>query len=365
VLLGFPNEQPGGVGQPPRFGTRVTIEAERLPGVQVGAGRKTAVVIAGVVLLAVLVVASVFIGSGNIPFADVWKALQQDSGSSTDLIVRQFRIPRTLLAIVVGIALGLAGAIIQPLTRNPLADPGILGVNAGAYTAVVLVAALLGSAVNTAMVGFAMLGALLAAVIVYGVGNTGLAGGTPTKLVLTGVALGAVLTGISFAVTLTKPEVFDRVRFWSAGSLQGRQFDTLWSVLPFIVIGTAIALLMPRALNALSLGDDLAVALGSRPGVTKLAGVVAVTLLCGAATAAAGPIAFVGLMVPHALRSVVGPDQRWIMPLSLLAAPILMLTADILGRIVVSSELPVGVVTAFLGAPVLIALTRRKGARGL
>ena len=319
----------------------------------------------GAVLLAMLVVASVFIGSGNIAFADVWAALQHDAGGSSDLIVRQFRIPRTLLAIVVGIALGLAGAIIAPLTRNPLADPGILGVNAGAYTAVVVAAALLGSSVTITLVVFAMLGALVAALIVYGVGNAGPAGGTPTKLVLTGVALGAVLTGISFAITLTMPEVFDRIRFWSAGSLQGRQFDTLWAVLPFVAVGTAIALLLPRALNALSLGDDIAIAQGSRPAVTKLAGVVAVTLLCGAATAAAGPIAFVGLMVPHALRSIVGPDQRWIMPLSLLAAPILMLAADILGRVVVSAELPVGVVTAFLGAPVLIALTRRKGARGL
>ena len=136
-------------------------------------------------------------------------------------------------------------------------------------------------------------------------------------------------------------------------------------MLPFITVGVLIALAMPRALNAMSLGDDVAVALGSRPALTKLAGITAVTLLCGAATAAAGPIAFVGLMVPHALRAVVGPDQRWIVPLSLVAAPILMLSADILGRVVVSTELPVGVVTAFIGAPVLIALTRRKGVRGL
>jgi iron complex transport system permease protein len=161
------------------------------------------------------------------------------------------------------------------------------------------------------------------------------------------------------------PEVFDRIRFWSAGSLQNRQFDTLLAVLPFIAVGAFIALLLPRALNALALGDDVAVALGSKPALTKTAAVAAVTLLCGAATAAAGPIAFVGLMVPHAVRSIVGPDQRWIVPLSILAAPILMLTADIIGRVVVSSELPAGVVTAFIGAPVLIALVRRKGARGL
>ncbi|MBM9468507.1 iron chelate uptake ABC transporter family permease subunit [Nakamurella sp. YIM 132084] len=316
-------------------------------------------------LLAALVIASLFVGSGDIPVADVWSALWHDTGSSTDLIVRDYRVPRTLLCVVVGIALGLAGAIMQPLTRNPLADPGILGVNAGAYTAVVFAAAILGTAVNITLVICALAGALIAALVVYGVGNRGPAGGTPTKLVLTGVAVNAVLTGISFAVTLVEPAVFDRVRFWSAGSLQGRQFDTLWAVLPFVAVGVVIALCMPKALNALSLGDDLAVALGSRPAATKAAGVVAVTLLCGAATAAAGPIAFVGLMVPHAIRSIVGPDQRWVMPLSLLGAPILMLTADMLGRVVVSSELPVGVVTAFLGAPVLIALTRRKAVRGL
>ncbi len=330
-----------------------------------GAGRKAAAVTVGVVLLAGLTVASIFIGSGNISAAQVWAALGHHSGSTTDLLVRDFRVPRTLLAIVVGIALGLAGAVIQPLTRNPLADPGILGVNAGAYCAVVLAATFLGSAVDLTLVLCSLVGALVAALVVYGVGNSGPAGGTPTKLVLTGVALGAVLSGVAFAVTLTRPEVFDKIRFWSAGSLQGRQFNTLWAVLPFIAAGVVIALFMPRALNALSLGDDLAVALGSRPGVTKAAGIVAVTLLCGAATAAAGPIAVVGLMVPHALRSIVGPDQRWIMPLALLAAPILLLSADIIGRVVVSSELPVGVVTAFLGAPVLIALTRRKGARGL
>lgn len=327
--------------------------------------RRLATIVVGLVLLALLAVASLFIGSGDIPPAEAWRLLLEGDGSSNAVIVREYRVPRTLLAIVVGIALGLSGAIIQAITRNPLADPGILGVNAGAYTAVVLAAAFLGSSLTGAHVAFSLAGALLASLVVYGIGTTGPAAGTPTKLVLTGTAFGAVLTGISFAVTLTRPEVFDRVRFWAAGSLQNRQFDTLWAVLPFIIAGVALALLLPRALNALALGDDVAVALGSRPALTKLVGVAAVTLLCGAATAAAGPIAFVGLMIPHALRSLVGPDQRWIVPLSLLAAPILMLAADLLGRVAVSSELPAGVVTAFLGAPVLIALTRRKGARGL
>ncbi|MEA5119243.1 MAG: iron chelate uptake ABC transporter family permease subunit [Propionicimonas sp.] len=333
--------------------------------VDVLARRRVAVVAVGLGLLALVMLASLFVGSGDLPVAAVWQALGQDSGSSTDLIVRQYRVPRTLLAVVVGAALGLSGAIIQAITRNPLADPGILGVNAGAYTAVVFAAAVLGPSLSVTHVVIALAGALLAALVVYGIGTVGPAGGTATKLVLTGTALGAVLTGISFAVTLTRPEVFDRIRYWSAGSLQGRQFDTLWAVLPFIAAGTVIALLLPRALNALALGDDTAVALGSRPALTKLAGVAAITLLCGAATAAAGPIAFIGLMVPHALRALVGPDQRWIVPLSLIVAPILLLVADMIGRLVAAAELPAGVVTAFVGAPVLILLTRRVPGRSL
>lgn len=327
--------------------------------------RRVGFTIAGVLILALLATASLLVGSGDISPAEALHLLRSNDDSSNALIVREFRAPRTLLAIVVGLALGLSGAIIQALTRNPLADPGILGVNAGAYTAVVFAASWFGSSLTGAHIAFALAGALIASLVVYGIGATGPAGGTPTKLVLTGTAFGAVLTGISFAVTLTRPDVFDRVRFWAAGSLQNRQFDTLLAVLPFIVAGALIALLLPRALNALALGDDVAVSLGSHPAITKLAGVASVTLLCGAATAAAGPIAFVGLIVPHALRSLFGPDQRWIVPLSLIASPILMLAADILGRVVVSSELPAGVVTAFIGAPVLIALTRRKGARGL
>ncbi len=329
------------------------------------ASRGVVVMIVGAILLLLLSIVSLLVGSGSISVTDAWNALWHDDGSTPALLVRDYRVPRTLLAIVVGIALGLAGTIIQAITRNPLADPGILGVNAGAYTAVVIAALFFGSSLSAGHVLFALFGAFVASVVVYGIGTTGRAGGTPTKLVLTGTAFGAVLSGVSYALTLTNSDLFDKVRFWSAGSLQNRQFDTLWPVLPFIVVGTVIALVLPRSLNALALGDDVALALGSKPGLTKVAGVVAVTLLCGAATAAAGPIAFVGLMVPHALRTFVGPDQRWIMPLSLIAAPILLLSADIVGRLVVSSELPAGVVTAFIGAPVLIALTRRKGARGL
>lgn len=346
--------------------THITHQAMRAASVA-PRRRATGTLVAGLglMLLVSLTGLSLFVGSGDINPAEAWAALLGDGSSTTELLVREYRVPRTLLAILVGIALGLSGVVIQALTRNPLADPGILGVNAGAYTAVVFGAAFLGSTVTASHVWIAMGGALIASLLVYAIGTSGTAGHTATKLVLTGVAFGAVLSGISFAVTLMLPEVFDRVRFWSAGSLQGRTFDTLWAVLPFIAAGTFIALMMPRALNAMSLGDDVAVALGSRPLLTRLAGVASVTLLCGAATAAAGPIAFVGLMVPHALRSIVGPDHRRLVPLSLLAAPALMLAADVLGRVVISSELPVGVVTAFIGAPLLIAITRRSAVRAL
>ncbi|WP_261624671.1 FecCD family ABC transporter permease [Nesterenkonia marinintestina] len=335
--------------------------------------RRAGVVLLALGILVVLAWASLFVGSGDITAARTWEILgawirgELPAGDrdTAVLIILERRLPRTVLAVLVGAALGLSGTLMQALTRNPLADPGLLGVNAGAYTAVVIGSATMGITVGTGHVWLALGGALVTAVVVYGVGTSGRLGGSPAKLVLTGVAVGAVLSGLSFAITLAMPEVFDKVRFWSAGSLQGRTFDEITAVLPFLAAGTALALLLPPALNALALGDDAAVALGSRPALTRILGLAAITLLCGAATAAAGPLSFIGLIVPHALRMILGPDHRWLVPMSLLAAPILMLAADELARLVVAAELPTGVVTAFLGAPVLIALTRRKGVREL
>lgn len=335
--------------------------------------RRAGIVLLGVLLAAALAWLSLFVGSGDISAArtleilGAWTRGELPAGQrdTAELIILERRLPRAVLAVLVGAALGLAGTLMQALTRNPLADPGLLGVNAGAYTAVVIGSATMGVTVGTGHVWLALLGALLTAVVVYGIGTSGRLGGSPAKLVLTGVAVGAVLSGLSFAITLAMPEVFDRVRFWSAGSLQGRTFDEITAVAPFLAVGTALALMLPPALNALALGDDAAVALGARPALTRLLGLAAVTLLCGAATAAAGPLSFVGLIVPHALRMLFGPDHRWLVPMSLLAAPILLLAADELARLAVAAELPTGVVTAFLGAPVLIALVRRKGVREL
>ncbi|WP_442956666.1 iron chelate uptake ABC transporter family permease subunit [Plantibacter sp. Leaf171] len=270
-----------------------------------------------------------------------------------------------LLAIGVGAALGLAGAMMQAVTRNPLADPGILGVNAGAYLAVVLAVAIAGTADLGSYVWWSFAGAGVASVVVYVIGSRGRAGATPVRLVLAGVALSATLQGVTFAITIRNPDIFDKIRFWQAGSLQNRQLDVFLGVLPFLVVGALLALVVSRSLNAVALGDDLATSLGTKVLRTRVLSVVAITLLCGSATAAAGPIAFLGLMSPYLARAVVGPDQRWTLPFTMVFAPIIFLLSDLLGRVAVQGEMPVGIVTAFIGAPVLIVLIRRSKAQGL
>jgi len=311
-------------------------------------------------VLALVCLASLFIGSGDISAAAALDALRHGGSDTTAILVNQFRVPRMYLGVLVGAALAIAGALMQAVTRNPLADPGILGVNAGAYFAVVLAIAFTGATNISSYIGWALAGAGVTTLIVYLIGTRGRSGATPVLLVLAGVAVGAVLGGIGRGVTLLNPDVFDKIRFWNAGSLQGRQIDTVTGVLPFIVIGLVLALTLPRALNAVALGDDVAVSLGAHIARTRVLAVVAVTILCGAATAAAGPILFLGLLVPYIARSIVGPDQRWIFPFSLVLGPIVFLAADVLGRVLVDAELPVGIVTAFVGAPVLIALMRRR-----
>ena len=311
-------------------------------------------------VLVVVCVASLFIGSGDISLSAALGALQHGGTDTTAILVNQFRVPRMYLGLLVGAALAIAGALMQAVTRNPLADPGILGVNAGAYFAVVLAVAFTGATNVSSYIGWAFAGAGVTTLVVYLIGTRGRSGATPVLLVLAGVAVGAVLGGIGRGITLLNPDVFDKIRFWNAGSLQGRQIDTVTGVLPFIVVGLILALTLPRALNAVALGDDVAVALGAHIARTRILAIVAVTSLCGAATAAAGPILFLGLLVPYIARSIVGPDQRWIFPFALVLGPIVFLSADVLGRLLVDAELPVGIVTAFIGAPVLIALMRRR-----
>ncbi|KRA23593.1 ABC transporter permease [Microbacterium sp. Root61] len=319
-----------------------------------------------VVILAATVVASILVGARGISVLTVWETLFAFNGSTEHLIVWELRIPRTVVGLLVGPALGLAGALIQAFTRNPLADPGILGVNAGAGFFVTIAIGLLGITDPRGYVWFALLGAAVVTVLVYLIGSTGPGQATPIRLTLAGVALAAVLGGVASGVSLKFPDVFDSMRFWGAGSIGGRDLEVVAAMAPFILAGIALALWSARSLNALALGDDVGRMLGAHVALTRAAVVVSVTLLAGTATALAGPIAFVGLMIPHMVRWFVGPDQRWILAYSLVWAPILILVSDIVGRVLLpSGELRVGLVTAAVGAPVLIVLARRKSVSGL
>ena len=319
-----------------------------------------AIAVPGLLLLLIIATAlSLLIGAKSLPASVVLEALSGTCQSADCTIVLDARLPRTLAGLLAGGALGLAGALMQTLTRNPLADPGLLGVNAGASFAIVLGAALFGysSAQEQLMMAFA--GALVASLIVAFTGSQGGGQLSPVRLTLAGVAL-AALEGLTSGIALLNPDVYDQLRFWQAGSLDIRNLHTLKVVLIPVLTAGATALLLSRALNSLSLGSDTATALGSRVARTQLIGLLAITVLCGSATAVVGPIAFIGLMMPHMARWLVGADHRWSLPVTLLATPALLLFADIIGRVIVPGELRVSVVSAFIGAPVLIFLVRRK-----
>ncbi|MFE5482229.1 FecCD family ABC transporter permease [Streptomyces sp. NPDC056527] len=316
------------------------------------------------VLLGALVLVSllsVWVGTRGIPFTATWSVLWNPDGSETSVIIHDYRIPRTVLGLLVGMALGLSGALMQALTRNPLADPGMLGISLGASAGVVVAIAFLGVGSVLGYVWFAFLGTAVASVAVYLLGSSGRKLATPERLVVAGAAVTAVLYAFNWAVLLLNPRAFDQFRFWTVGSLSGRYFDVVYVILPFVAVGLLIALVLAPALNALAMGDQVGRALGLNVGRTRALGAVAVMLLCGAATAAAGPIGFVGLAVPHVARFVVGPDQRWVLTYSMLLAPVMLIGADVLGRVLgAPGELQVGIITAFLGAPLFIALCRRR-----
>jgi iron complex transport system permease protein len=311
--------------------------------------------------LGVAVLLSLSVGTRSIPLSEVVDAIRSGGDSQNAAIVLDLRLPRTLLGLAVGVALGVGGALMQALTRNPLADPGLLGVNAGAAAAVVIAIAVLGVTGTLAYVWFAFLGAAFASVAVYLIGSAGRGGATPVRLALAGTALSAALIALVYAVVLTDQRLLQSYNQWSIGSVSGRGTEELWAVVPFIVGGLLVAFALARTLNALALGDDSARALGAHVGRTRIAGAAAITLLCGAATAGAGPIYFLGLTVPHMTRAIVGPDQRWMLVYSAVLGPVLLLAADVLGRVIARpGEVQVGIVLAFVGAPVFIALVRRR-----
>ncbi|MGY2085468.1 FecCD family ABC transporter permease [Blastococcus sp. SYSU DS0539] len=329
--------------------------------------RRLATLVLLLVLVAAAAVASIAVGTRAIGVGDVWRALLDSSpGSEEAVIVRQLRVPRTVLGLMVGAALGLAGALMQGHTRNPLGDPGLLGVTAGASLAVVLAISTLGITSPGGYVWFAFVGALTGTVLVYAIGSAGRGGATPVTLALAGAALSALLYALVRAILVSDQQTLDSFRFWVVGSLAGRDADVAWQVAPFLALGVLLALANAPALNLLGLGDDVARGLGQRIWLARAVGLAAITLLCGAATAACGPIAFVGLVVPHAARALTGPDHRWLLPCSALAGAVLLLVADVVGRVVARpGELQVGIVLALIGAPFFITLVRRRRTAGL
>ena len=311
--------------------------------------------------LALVLLLSVSVGARPIPVDRVWGLVWHPDGSDDAIIVHDLRIPRTILGLIVGAALGVGGALMQALTRNPLADPGLLGVNAGAAAAVVTATALIGVVSPLVYVWFAFVGAAVASVVVYGVGAAGRSGATPVRLALAGTAVSFALYAFVQGLVLIDRETLDQYRFWQVGALAGHDPSLSGQIAPFVAFGLLLAFALGRPLNAIGLGDEAGRALGASPGRTRVLGALAITLLCGAGTAAAGPIAFIGLTVPHVARAITGPDQRWVLPYSALLAPVMLLGADVVGRVVNRpGELEVGIVSALIGGPVFIAIVRRR-----
>ncbi|MFC9362211.1 FecCD family ABC transporter permease [Rhodococcus sp. NPDC057014] len=314
-----------------------------------------------VILLGLVLLASVAVGARPLSFAEIFHALFDPDGSQTDIIVRTLRGPRTVLGLVVGMALGVAGALIQGHTRNPLADAGLLGLNAGAAFLVVLSMYLFGFSAPSEYLWFAFAGSFAASVIVFGLSSIGNGAASPLSLALAGAAVAFFLQAMTNAIIIVDQSSLDSYRFWVVGSVAGRGFDVLWQVLPFLVLGLILALVSTPGLNVLSLGEDVARSLGTNIAASRALGIVAITLLTGAATAACGPIAFIGLVVPHVARAITGPDYRWLVPYAGLLGGVMLVTADVIGRVVVRpGELQVGIVLAVFGAPFFIALVRRR-----
>jgi iron complex transport system permease protein len=328
--------------------------------VRPGRSHRTAGLIGLVLLAGIAVLLSLGLGAQNLSPGAVWHALVSPDGSDATAVVRELRGPRTALGVAIGLALGVAGALIQGHTRNPIADPGLLGVSAGASFAVVIAIAVFGVETFSGYIWFAFAGALLASVVVFALGAGGRHGPTPVTLALAGMAISALLSSFTSSILVSSPDTLNVFRFWVVGSLAGRDAATAWQVVPFIAVGLVLAAVNAPALNALGLGEDVARSLGQNVTVARIVGVAAIMLLTGAATAACGPIGFVGLVVPHLARALTGPDHRWLVPFAGLLGVTAVLLADVAGRLIARpAEVQTGIVLAVAGAPFFIALVRR------
>jgi len=318
--------------------------------------------IIGLILLILCLLWSITLGAADISPQIVYDALLNfDETSFQHLIIQTVRLPRVLTGVVVGAALAVSGAIMQGLTRNPLADSGILGINSGAAFAVVMAVFLLGNPPLSVYAFFGFLGAAVAAILVYGLGSMGRGGATPLKLTLAGVILSAFVSAFTTAILIGDQETLEKIRFWTAGSLAGREMPLLLQTSPYILVGLIASLFLSRQITTISLGEDVAKGLGQNTAWVRGIAAIIVVLLAGGAVALAGPIGFVGLVVPHVVRFIVGVDYRWVVPYSAVLGAILVTVADVGARVVIRpQELPVGVMMAFVGAPFFIWLARWK-----
>lgn len=319
-----------------------------------------------IVMLGICIVASLVFGSRLIRLQELVDGLFHSDVESYGASIVRKRISRTVFSLLCGAALGVSGALMQSVTRNPLADPSILGVNTGAALFVVCGIAFLNISASAQYIWLALAGAAVTAVFVFGIGSMGRGGATPLKLVLAGAATSAALSSLVAAIMLPRSYVMDQFRFWQVGSVGSGSWSAIATFAPFLIVGLATAVLTAPALNALALGDDAATGLGVKTGVLRLVAALAGVILCGTVTALAGPIGFVGLLATHVMRLLLGADLRFVIPMSAISGAVILTLADVCGRLLGSpGELEVGVVTAFIGAPILILLAMRSKVRSL
>ncbi|WP_044973940.1 iron ABC transporter permease [Ruminococcus sp. HUN007] len=315
------------------------------------------IVLAGLFFCAALSLAA---GARFVPLGDVVSALTDKSMESFDAVVVRERIPRTIFGILIGCSLGISGTLMQSITRNPIADPSVLGVNSGAAFFVVCGIAFFGVSSAYEFIFFAMAGAAVSALLVYGIGSIGYGGATPLKLVLAGSASATALSSLTSIVMMPRDRVMDTFRFWQIGSVSGATYEKIWAFAPFFGIGAVVSIILSPQLNILALGDEAAAGLGAKHAKIRLIGAISGVLLCGASTAVAGPIGFVGLMVPHVLRLIFGNDMRVLIPMSALGGAVLLTLSDVAGRIIGSpGETEVGIVTAVIGGPAFVIIAMK------
>lgn len=329
--------------------------------------RKTVGIYLGsIFLLGICVIISLAFGSKNIGISQAINALlNSDDTSFAALVVRE-RVPRTIFSIMAGASLGISGALMQSITRNPIADPSILGVNTGASLFVVIGIAFFNINSANEYIWIALVGAGITSIFVYTIASIGRGGMTPIKLALAGSATSAVLTSLVSVIILPRSEVIDAYRFWQVGSVSGATWESIDLMLPFLIIGLIISIISAPALDILALGDEVATGLGVNIGIIRIICAIAGVILCGATTAIAGPIGFVGLMIPHSIRLIFGSNLRGLVPMSAIGGAVLLTISDVLGRVIGSpGELQVGIITAFLGAPILIIIARKAKVRAI